>query len=373
MDPIKIIKRAWHILWQYRALWIFGLILALTAGGASGSGGGSSHSSNYNNSNFQPSTPMPDNIGDFFTQLGEDVESSIIDSFPSSIPIEEEWQAAMWVVIAFVATMLLLGVIMTVLRYVSETAVIKMVDNYEATDTKMSIREGFRAGWSRTSWRLFLINLLVSLPAMLLFAGFVILGLVFFSAYLADAKVINEPTILILVLSSILAIFVIVVLSVFLNVLRHFFWREAALKDMGVFESIKSGFAMFKKNWKNIGLMWLIMVGLGIVWAIVVTIALFILIPVMIITVLLSVVISALPTLLFYALFSTFLHGWLPLIMAGFFVLPLFITLATSPILLLSAWECVYKSIVWTLTYRELNALSEIDDEEMVIALPDEA
>ena len=351
----------------------FCLILALTASGASGSGGGSSHNSNYNSSNFQLSTPLPDNIGDFFTQLGEDVESSIIDSFPDSIPIEEEWQAVMWVVIAFVATMLILSVIMTVLRYVSETAVIKMVDNYEATDTKMSIREGFRAGWSRSSWRLFLINLLVSLPGILLLAGFLILGIIIFSAYLSDTQVLNGPTILVLILTGALALFVVVVLSVFLDLLRHFFWREAALKDMGVIEAMKSGFAMFKKNWKSIGMMWLIMIGLGIVWAIVVTIALFILIPVMIITTILSTVVSALPTLLFYALFSTFLHGWLPWIMAGLFVMPLFATLAFSPIVLLSAWECVYKSIVWTLTYRELNALPEIDDEEMVIALPDEA
>ena len=373
MDHIKIIKRAWHILWQYRALWIFGLILALTAAGSSGSGGNSIDDSSFDNSNFQSSAPLPDNIGDFFTQLGEDVENSIVDRVPSSIPIEEEWQAVMWVVIAFVAIMFLLGIFMAVMRYVSETALIKMVDNYEDTDTKMSIREGFRAGWSRSSWRLFLIDLLVSLPGILLLAGFLILGIIIFSAYLSDTQILNGPTILVLVLTGAMALFVVIVLSVFLDLLRHFFWREAALKDMGVIEAMKSGFAMFKKNWKSIGMMWLIMIGLGIVWAIVVTIALFILIPVMIITTILSAVVSALPTLLFYALFSTFLHGWLPWIMAGIFVMPLFATLAFSPIVLLSAWECVYNSIVWTLTYRELNVLPEIDDEELVIALPDEA
>ncbi len=29
----KILKRAWHILWNYRVLWIFGILLAITAGG----------------------------------------------------------------------------------------------------------------------------------------------------------------------------------------------------------------------------------------------------------------------------------------------------------------------------------------------------
>jgi len=31
MDHMKVLKRAWQILWHYRALWIFGIILALTA------------------------------------------------------------------------------------------------------------------------------------------------------------------------------------------------------------------------------------------------------------------------------------------------------------------------------------------------------
>src|SRR5436309_13429751 len=40
MDPVKILQRAWHILWNYRTLWAFGLILALAAGGTASSHGG---------------------------------------------------------------------------------------------------------------------------------------------------------------------------------------------------------------------------------------------------------------------------------------------------------------------------------------------
>ena len=35
MDYTKILKRALHTVWNYRALWIFGIILALTTGGGS--------------------------------------------------------------------------------------------------------------------------------------------------------------------------------------------------------------------------------------------------------------------------------------------------------------------------------------------------
>ena len=39
MDHVKILKRALDTTWRYRALWIFGIILALTTGGGSGGGG----------------------------------------------------------------------------------------------------------------------------------------------------------------------------------------------------------------------------------------------------------------------------------------------------------------------------------------------
>ena len=373
MDHIKILKRAWHILWQYRALWIFGLILALTAAGSSGSNGSSNSNYKFNSSDYQNSAPLPDNIVDFFTQLGNDVESSILDSLPPSIPIQEEWNTVMWVIIAFVAVMMLTGIAMTFLRYISETAIIRMVDTYEATDTKMSIREGFRAGWSRTSWRLFLINILVSLPAMLLVAGLVIVGVVIFAAYLAEPAVIDPPTILGIVVLAVIAIFVVVVISVLLDLLRHFFWRESALQNLGVIDSIKSGFALVKKNWKSIGTMWLIMIGLSIAWAIVSTIAFFLLIPIMVITAAAGAVVSALPALLLSALFGTFLHGWLPWIMAGIFILPLFLTITFSPLALLTAWQQVFSSSVWTLTYRELKVVPDIIESEWVPPLPDEA
>lgn len=51
-----------------------------------------------------------------------------------------------------------------VARYVAETALIRMVDDYQASGQKQSIGQGFRLGWSRVAWRLFLIDLLIFLP-----------------------------------------------------------------------------------------------------------------------------------------------------------------------------------------------------------------
>ena len=40
MNHINILKRALNITINYRALWIFGILLALTSGSGSGNGGG---------------------------------------------------------------------------------------------------------------------------------------------------------------------------------------------------------------------------------------------------------------------------------------------------------------------------------------------
>ena len=60
LDVTKILKRSWHILWNYRMLWVFGFILALTVGGNSfGNSSGGSSSSYDNNDQNQPGQNQP--------------------------------------------------------------------------------------------------------------------------------------------------------------------------------------------------------------------------------------------------------------------------------------------------------------------------
>jgi hypothetical protein len=67
--------------------------------------------------------------------------------------------------------------------------------------------------------------------------------------------------------------------------------------------------------------------------------------------------VAAIPGLLLVGLFSLFLNGYLPWVVGGVFVLPLFAVIAFSPLVLLTAWQQVFSSTVWTLTYREIKAL----------------
>jgi len=361
MDPVKILKRAWHILWSYRALWVFGLILALTAAGSSGGSGnsGTRFSGDGNNQGYQ--APLPENwreeIGKAFAEVGKEFSRILQDGLPALGISKGELTALIWIAVIFFLVMTVIGLAMAIARYVSETAIIRMVDEYETTDTKLSVRQGFRIGWSRTSWRLFLINLIVNIPIFLLLGFLAVLGFVIFMAVTGRSGSFGVAGVIAGIGSAFLAIFAVVIISIVLGLLRHFFWRVCALEEVGVGESLRRGFAMVRENWKDVGLMWLVMIGLGIAWAVVSILAFFLLIPILIITAIIGAAVAAIPGLLLVGMFSLFLSGYLPWIVAGIFVLPLFFVVTFSPLVLLTAWQQVFSSTVWTLTYREIKAL----------------
>ena len=69
IDPVKIIKRAWHILWNYRTLWVFGLILAIATAGSHG-GGNNGSQYRFNDHNNQ----LPQNIQRGFDEFSREME-----------------------------------------------------------------------------------------------------------------------------------------------------------------------------------------------------------------------------------------------------------------------------------------------------------
>jgi hypothetical protein len=355
MDPIKILRRAWYILWSYRALWVFGLILALAAGGSSGQG--SNNSYQYDQNGGENGPPTPQSMQEAFRDLQRELDRLFERGIPDIDISGEAFTTFLWVVGAFVLVMVIVGIVMAVARYVSETAVIRMVDEYESTGNKMTVRQGFRIGWSNTAWRLFLINLIVNLPIILVVLGLIGAGLVIlfsFSSGNTDFAAFSVVTTIVL---AVITIFVVVILTVLLYLLRNFFWRVCVLEGASVGESFRRGFELVRENWKSVGLMWLVMIGLGIIWAIASVILFIITIPLLIVTAVLAVVVVAVPFLLLVGAFSLFLGGPLPWIAGGLFVLPLFFLLAFSPWVLVGSWQSVFTSTVWTLTYREINAL----------------
>jgi hypothetical protein len=363
MDPVKILRRAWQILWSYRALWVFGLVLALAGVGSSGRG--SNNGGQYETDRQGIQQPLPKDMREAFQEFTRQVERLFHEGLTKAGIPEQQLTALIWIAVIFVLFSLILGIIVAIARYVAETAVIRMVDKYEGTGSKMTIREGFRIGWSRTSWRLFAINLLVNLPLILALVLLLIIGVVIYLTVSQSNGQAPAAFIFGTVVIVVLDIFAAAIVTVVLAFLRNFFWRVSALENVGVGESLRRGFQMVRENWKNVGVMWLVMIGLGIVWAVVSIIAFIVTLPLVLVTGAIGALVATIPALLVGGFSSLFLSGWLPWIVGVLFALPLFLVIAFSPWLLLRSWQTVFTSIVWTLVYRELKALPALINENV--------
>jgi hypothetical protein len=203
----------------------------------------------------------------------------------------------------------------------------------------------------------FVTNLIVNLPGILFLLAALGTGAAIITAAVNGNLTFTPVVIVALIGLLFLSIFVVLIVSLVLGLLRPFFWRVAVLEDAGVGESLRRGWDMAREHWKNAGLMWLVMIGLGIVWLIAFAILAILTIPVVLVTAALAAALMAIPYLLLVSLFSSFLGGTLSWIAAGLFVAPIFFPLALLPWYLLVSWQSVYTSTVWTLTYRELKTL----------------
>jgi hypothetical protein len=359
MDPVKILKRAWYILWNYRALWVFGLILALATAGSSG--GGSNSGSRYSFDSESQQMPLPEDFQKGVEEFTREMERLFREG-PGQVDLpiaREELTILIWIAVIFTLVMIVLGIIVAIARYVSETAVIRMVDEYEGTDTKMTVRQGFRIGWSRTSWRLFLINLIAHSPFILW--GLVVLSVVtglLFANWNGNLSL-TPFTVISMIGVFFLVSFMVIIVTIVMRLFRQFVWRVSTLEDVGVGESFNRGWALVRENWKSVGLMWLVMIGLGIVWAVASIILVIITLPLVFV----SAAIVAIPALLLAGLFSMFLSNTLAWVLGILFILPLFLTMAFFPLLVLEGWQAVFTSSVWTLTYREIKAMPNGKEE----------
>jgi len=327
MDYSRILRRAWEITWRYRALWLFGILAAIFAGGGGGGNSGTSYSGGGRFPSWAPSAPFD---------------------------MERFWAAIVIVVLALILLAIVLAIAGVFVRYISETAVIRMVDDYETTGIKRRIRDGFRLGWSRAAWRLFLIDLVIAIPVGL---AFVLLFLLSFSPLLLWVTGVKALGVLgtVATVGLILLMIVLAILAAAaISLLKPFFWRMAALQGRGVFDSIGEGYRMVRRHLREAGSMWLILIGIGIAFGLA-------MIPVVIIIVIVSAVVAALLALAVVLLAGLLVSsGAAPWIAGAIVGVPVFFVLLVVPLSFVQGLWLIYKSSVWTLTFRELRALEGV-------------
>ena len=211
-------------------------------------------------------------------------------------------------------------------------------------------------GWSRTAFRLFLIKLLIGLPVAVVFILLFLLAAAPLLLWITENKVAGIIGTVAAIGLFFLVLLLVIIVAAVLSLLKHFFRRVCALEEVGVIESIRQGYGVVRQHLKDVGIMWLIMFGLGLGWMIV-------MIPVTVLLLALGVMVGGFPALLAGGLASLAFEGAVPWILAGAVGIPILILVVAVPGLFLGGLVEVFKSSVWTLTYRELRALESLETE----------
>ncbi len=316
MDHGKILTRAWSMVRRYRALWLFGFLFALAGGGSSLSGTPGRTSTSSSNPGNGSVSPLP--------------------TSPANIP----WDTIGIIILGVVVVVLLLVVIMTIVRYVAETALIAGVDEIETTGTPLTVRRGFRLGWSRQAWRLFLtefvVYLLFGLAALLLLA-LAASPLLLLLTNTDAVRTIAVGITILLVLPSILFI---IVAALILSLAMPYVQRRVVLGRQGVVASVRQSIHLVRGSLRDTGLMWLLLIAIGIGWGIVK-------IPLVILLVVAALVVGGIPAGVAYLASQS----WIAAIVVG---LPLFLLVLIPTAAFVEGLFQVYRSSAWTLTYRQV-------------------
>ena len=390
MEYASILKQAWHTAWRYRALWVLGIVLALTTTSLSVPLWYSRHDDKSSGGRLVYVLPddsriiIPGGDGDNsegdgdvilnyrhqadnwpFRQGDAVVSYNPPDEFSVAVVSRDQggnldletleiqpWTvgAALALGIGLISLIALLLVVSKIARYVAETALIRLVDEYQETGERRGVWQGVKMGWSRSAWRLFLIDLLVDIVGVLA-------SLLLFAAILAPLPLwVQGGEAVIFTLAFLtgslffLAIALVIVGSAALSLLKRFARRASALDNLGVLAAIGRGYGIVRGHLKDAGLTWLITVAVRWGWRLA-------LVPIVLGLVGVALLAGSLPALLTGGVTSLVTSGDLPVFLALGVGIPIFVVVLVAPLALLSGLREVFLSALWTLAYRDLRPL----------------
>jgi hypothetical protein len=360
MNHTKVLKRGWHTLWHYRALWIFGIILALVTFSWK-TAALFDDDSDWERQGVTitrlPGETFPEAFRRTMQQEVDEANRELNALFAKGLGIGLRVNVlAIFAVLIGLVTIAF--VVAKIARYVSETALIRMVGEYQETGERLSVWQGLRLGWSRSAGRLFLIDLLVDVLAVL--AGILLFGLIFVPLPLwvnGSEGVIFTFAFLTAGLFFV-AIGVVIVAATVACVLKRLARQACALEGLGVTEAIRRGGWTLWQHLKDAGLMWLIAFGLRVVWSVA-------MVPVVLLLVGAGLMLGGLPGIAAGGLAGLVATADAPVFVALALGISIFLLVLVGPLVLLGGLRQVFVSSLWTLTYQELQSLESSESEPL--------
>jgi hypothetical protein len=327
MDFSRIFQRAFDLTRSYRALWLFGILFAATSlhgGGGNGGGGGG-------NGGGSSSLGFPEG-------LASKMVLAVSDPTPQGIAL---------VVIVLGGLALLVAVVFTAVHVVSDTALIRMVDGAEETGERAGVSRGFRLGWSRAAWRIFLIDLLTGAAAVVVSLLLLGIALAPLLAWLTQSDALRAIGTVFAVVLVLPVIMIIILGAIALVVLKEYFHRASAIEGHGVFAALRRGWQMARGHIGDTLLMAVALFCLGLAAALV-------MLPVVALLVGVGLVAGGIPGAIAALVSTLFAGGAVPWMVGAVIGLPIFVLVLGIPIVFASGLVQVFSSSAWTLAYRGL-------------------
>ena len=259
--------------------------------------------------------------------------------FEPSFLAENLWFIIGGIVAAVLCLILFVIIIGAIVRAVTRTALIGMVDQIEETGA-VTFKEGWRIGWSKQAWHVFLVSLFITVPLIIIFGALLLVALSPIALFFLENTTLLILGIVAMIGLMLLWILLLIVVGILVSPLQELGWRYVVLHKMGPLASLKASYALIRQNVKDVAIIVLLLIGLGMLW-IVVSLVLGLII------VLLALLAGAVPGLIAGLITQTWWVG----VLVGFM---LFMIVIILPMTLIKGLYLIFRSAVWTLVFREL-------------------
>lgn len=379
MNLKSILQKAWKMLWNYRALWLFGAVLALVGVGAIYTVPWSGEQENDQWTQIQltkdfsirvPGSDMTIDLTDPERIRIVAPEGTSWDELQSQIDeLERDTSIHLRPILVEVIIILIGSILLGIAaRYIAETAVIRMVHENAENGKQLTVWKGLRRGWSSGAGRLFLLDLIVKILVGVIFAGVFILTIapLLLARGSQDWFLITIGIGTVRLLSLIISLWF--ALNMILSLVLQPIRRACVLEEQSLVTSIRQGIRMMKHHPAEFGLIGLVWLGIRLVWVPLAGMILLLLVPVFLMTTLLGVMVGGMPAFLVVGIANLFTDGitaWIMGVLAG---IPTLVVIMISPMLFLGGLLEVYLSSIWTLAYRDLRAVRGVVEEPNLLA-----
>ena len=365
MQYTGVVKRAGQLVWRYRALWFFGALLALTTATLFPLWMGWDHEGEVTRipvritretTIYLPGEGVRIDLTQprgFLVQTGGGRWTSLGDLLREIGPVR--MPGDVWAILGVLGGVFLISLLLSaVVRYGSEAALIRMVSDTEESGERLSVRQGLRRGFSRTAWRLFLIDLAIQVPLALMLTLLLALALSPLLLWLTGSEaagvagtVFGTGLLVLFVLTVLLAW---IALSALLPLAR----RACAVDGLGVRASIRRAAGLFKASLGGVAAIWFTWFGVELAWKVALIVVVILLSPVLLLALVAGVLAGGLLALSVGGILSLLWEGAAPWIVGAIVGLPILFLALSTPVAFVRGLVEVFLSALWTLAYRAL-------------------